>query len=107
MHLEVRFSSGDKAQPQPLCISLFKLLMNEKYSVNPSAVPMAFPRNHLSPLGTSEDSSVIKVELHSTVIQASLCSQSGKRKEGEWKDGIGGMRPLQRRRLKSEGLGVW
>lgn len=71
--------------------------MNEKYSVKPSAVQMVLPRIHLSPLGTSEDSPVIKGELHRCNISKSLLAKWKKKRRGVERGG-GGMRPLPRRR---------
>lgn len=56
--------------------------MNEKYSVEPSAVQMVLPRIHLSPLGKSEDSPVIKGELHRCNISKSLLATWKKKRRG-------------------------
>lgn len=81
--------TSKKHRPEPLCIPLFKLLMNEKHSVQPSAMQMVLSKICSSPLGRSEDSPVIKGELHRCNISKSLLAKWRKKRKGEWSGGRG------------------
>lgn len=73
--------------------------MNEKYSVKPSSVQMALPRIHLSPLGASEDSPVIKWESHACNTSKSLLAKWKKKRRGVERGG-GEIRPFREKRKK-------
>lgn len=91
-----------KHRPEPLCIPPFKLLMNEKYSVKPSSVQMELPRTHLSPLGTSEDSPVIKGESHRCNTSKSLLAKWKKKRRGVERGG-GEIRPFRKKKKEERG----
>lgn len=75
--------------------------MNEKYSVKPSSVQMALPRIHLSPLGASEDSPVIKWESHACNTSKSLLAKWKKKRRGVERGG-GEIRPFREKRKKEK-----
>lgn len=75
--------------------------MNEKYSVKPSSVQMALPRIHLSPLGASEDSPVIKWESHACNTSKSLLAKWKKKRRGVERGG-GEIRPFREKKKKEE-----
>lgn len=96
---EVRFWSGEKTQfgaTVYTSVQTFNEWKIQCRNLQPSQ--MMLPRIHLSPLGTSEDSPVIKGELHTCNISKSLLAKWKKEKVGERRDemaGEGGERRLQ------------
>lgn len=80
--------------------------MNEKHSVRSSAVQMVLPRNHF-PLGKTEDSPVIKGELHQCNISKSLLAKWKKKRRGverRQRDDSVSSESRGERRLKSKWL---
>lgn len=71
--------------------------MKEKHSVKPSSLQMALPRIHLSPLGVSKDSPVIKGDLYRFNTSKSLLAKWKKNSRGVERGGVE-IRLFQRRR---------